>query len=222
MNGSVWKRTGYGTMSKNLYVLSISAFTGFGIFVSMLVAQFTLQMELTWPFALIVLVIGIAGIFVAHGSDVPVVSLLGYMMVAVPYGALLGPLLNLYVPVSIILPFFITTVYVAVFGLVGAVIPDSLESWSTYLLGGLFVGLLGYFIIPIGGLFGLSVAHALTVWDWAIVVLFAAVIMYDFNRALRIPYTLDNSIDVALAIYLDWFNVFIRVLQFFGILKKND
>lgn len=222
MNGSVWNRTGYGTMSKNLYVLSISAFTGFGIFISMLVAQFTLNMEMTWPFALIVLGLGIVGVFVTYGSDIPGMSLLGYMMVAVPYGALLGPLLNLYVPVSIILPFFITTVYVAVFGLVGAVIPDSLESWSTYLLGGLFVGLLGYFIIPVGGLFGLSVVHALTVWDWAIVVLFAAIIMYDFNRALRIPYTLDNSIDVALAIYLDWFNVFIRALQFFGILKKSD
>ncbi len=212
MNDSVWERMGRSTMSKNLYVLSISAFTGFGILVSMGVAMFTLHMALNWIFALIVLALGIGGIFVAYRSDKPIISLFGYMMVAVPYGALLGPLLNLYVPVSIVEAFFVTTVYVAIFGLVGAIIPDSLESWLGWLLGGLIVGLVGYLVIPIAGFFGLPVAHALGLWDWAIVALFAFIIMYDFNKAMRIPYTLDNSIDVALAIYLDWFNVFVRFL----------
>ena len=199
-------------MSKNLYVLSICGFTGVGILISMLVAQFTLSMQFGWIEFLVVLVLGIAGVIVAYRSDKPLISLLGYMMVAVPYGALLGPFLNLFVPVSIIEAFLVTTIFVAVLGLVGAVIPDSLESWAGWLLGGLIVGILGYFIIPIAGFFGFNIEQALGIWDWAVIALFAFIIIYDFNKAMRIPYTLDNSIDVALAVYLDWFNVFIRYL----------
>lgn len=219
MNDSLWERAGTDEMSKNLYILSICSFTGFGIIVSMFVAQFTLSMQMTWPFALFVLALGIGGIFVAYGSDKPLVSLLGYMMVAVPYGALLGPLLNLYVKASIVEAFFVTTIYVAIFGLIGAVIPDTLDSWAKWIIGGLLVALTGYFVIPLAGFFGLPIAGALGLWDWAIIALFAFIIMYDFNKALRIPFTLDNSIDVALAIYLDWFNVFVRYLSNKG--KKN-
>ncbi|KXK08595.1 MAG: Inhibitor of apoptosis-promoting Bax1 [Microgenomates bacterium OLB22] len=52
--------------------------------------------------------------------------------------------------------------------------------------------------------------------------MFGAIIIYDLNRAMRIPYTHDNAIDVALGIYLDWVNVFIRLLRLFGILKPDD
>lgn len=199
-------------MSKNLYVLSICGFTAFGIFVSMLVAQTTLHMEMSIVFALVVLALGICGILLAYRSSQPIVSLLGYMMVAVPYGALLGPLLNLYITVSIVEAFFVTTIYVAIFGVIGAIIPDALDSWAKWIIGGLLVSILGYFIIPIGGFFGIQIEQALGIWDWATIALFAFIIMYDFNKALRIPYTLDNSIDVAIAIYLDWFNVFVRYL----------
>lgn len=213
MNDSVWERWGTSTMSKNLYVLSICGFTAFGIFVSMLVAQTTLHMEMSIVFALVVLALGICGILLAYRSSQPIVSLLGYMMVAVPYGALLGPLLNLYITVSIVEAFFVTTIYVAIFGVIGAIIPDALGSWAKWIIGGLLVSILGYFIIPIGGFFGIQIEQALGIWDWATIALFAFIIMYDFNKALRIPYTLDNSIDVAIAIYLDWFNVFIRYLS---------
>lgn len=219
---SVFTRTGYSTMSKNLFVLTMSGFTAFGIIVSMVVAQFTATWKLDIWGALIVLALGIVGVIVTHKSDTPVISLFGYMLVAVPYGALLGPFLNLYVAVSIAQVFLLTTVYVVVLGVVGAVIPDSLESWGGFLLGALTIGIIGYFAIPIAGFFGFPVAQALTLWDWAIVLLFGAIIIFDFNRAMRIPHTLDNAIDVALAIYLDWFNVFVRLLSLTGQKKSND
>lgn len=219
---SVFTRTGNSTMSKNLFALTMSGFTALGIIVSMMVAQFTTTWKIDIWGALIVLALGIVGVIVTHKSDVPIISLFGYMLVAVPYGALLGPFLNLYVAVSIAQVFLLTTVYVVVLGVVGAAIPDSLESWGSFLLAALVIGIIGYFAIPIAGFFGLPVAQALTFWDWAIVLLFGAIIIFDFNRAMRIPHTLDNAIDVALAIYLDWFNVFVRLLSLTGQKKSND
>lgn len=214
MNESIWKRSPVGsTMSKNLYVLSICMFTGLGVFVSFLVALFTLEMEITWTFLIGVLVLGMAGVIIALKSDKPLVSLAGYMMLVIPYGALLGPFINQFVPVSIIEAFLVTTFYVLVLGIVGAVIPDSLGKWHGWLLSGLIIGLLGYFVIPVAGFFGFAVEQALSLWDWAIIVLFGFIIMYDVNKAMRIAYTLDNAIDTALAIYLDWFNVYVRYLS---------
>lgn len=221
---SLWERSGRNTMSKNLYFLCIGAFTALGIFVSFLTSSFFLHAEMGWGTAILVLILGIAGVILAKTSDRPILSLAGYMLVAIPYGALLGPLVNdvagveaakyfgYPITADITIAFFVTTIYVLIFGLIGALIPDSLESWQGPIIGLLIVGIVGYFVIPIAGFFGVSVSQALGVWDWLIILLFAAIIMYDFNRAVRIPYTLDNAIDVALEVYLDWFNVFIRLL----------
>jgi FtsH-binding integral membrane protein len=222
-------RTNNGTMSKSLFFLLIGIFTAIGIFVSFLVSRYFLHTELSWVTAIIILIVGIAGVVLNKISDRPILSFTGYMMIAVPYGALLGPIINsvgneltqkfLGIPFStdISVAFFATTIYVLVFGIVGAVIPDNLDSWLRPLTGCLLVGIVGYFIIPIAGFFGINVGHALNIWDWAIVALFAIIIIVDFNRAVRMAYTLDNAIDVALDVYLDWFNVFIRITT-----RNND
>jgi FtsH-binding integral membrane protein len=46
--------------------------------------------------------------------------------------------------------------------------------------------------------------------------LFCAYIIYDWNRALRLPYTVDNAIDAAVALYLDIMNLFIHLLRILG------
>jgi FtsH-binding integral membrane protein len=234
MFDSVWERKGSDAMSKNLYILTISLMTGLGIFISFLVATFTLHADIGWIGAIVVLVLGIAGVILAYTSDIPLVSFVGYMLIVVPYGALLGPFINtivgpvaktyLGIPVNadIATAFLVTTAYVVIFGLIGTVIPDSLEGWSRWLLAGLTVGIVGYLVIPVAGFFGLNVPHALGIWDWAIVILFAFIIMRDLNRAMRTPYTLDNAIDVSIAIYLDWFNVFIRLALLLSGRSKKD
>lgn len=49
--------------------------------------------------------------------------------------------------------------------------------------------------------------------------LFSAFIVFDFNRAMRIPKTFLNAFDVGIQIYLDMINLFIRMLEIFG--KKD-
>lgn len=218
----VWDRRGnYGTMSKNLYAFMVAFWTAAGIAVSAVCAFFSLSWELNVWTLLGVLVAGIVGVVISVKSDIPVVSLLGYALVAVPFGLMLGPVVNLYTDASVVRVFFVTTSVVTVLGIVGAVIPDNLEGWGSWLLGGLTLLLVGYFAVPIAGLLGLPVDHALTWLDWAGVGLFSVYVIYDWNRALRIPYTMDNAIDCALSVYLDFINIFIRLLSLTGTRKSS-
>lgn len=171
-------------------------------------------------FALGVLVVSIAGTFVFNSSENPLVSLIGYAMVAGPFGLLLGPVIAEYTPASVLKVFIITTAMVVILGLVGAVIPESLESWGSWLLGGLLILILGYFLVPLAGFFGANVGGAMTILDWVGVALFGALVVFDLNRAMRLPRTLDNSIDCAAAVFMDFINIFIRLLSIMG--KARD
>jgi FtsH-binding integral membrane protein len=220
MDNPVWERSGYGTMSKNLFVLMVSFWTAVGLAGSAIAAYFSQSWGISWLLVIGVLVVSIIGTIIALTSDNPLVSLFGYELVAISLGLLLGPFVALYTTASVVRIFFITTAVVVVLGVVGAVIPDNLEGWGSWLLGGLIILLVGYFIVPIASIFGLPIGHALTILDWAGVLIFSAYVIYDWNRAMRVPYTADNAIDCALAVYLDFVNLFIRLLELTG--KKRD
>jgi FtsH-binding integral membrane protein len=208
-------------MSKNLFAFAVSGLTFIGIFASLGAAQIThnLRFQSTWGlagFMLGVLVVALIGCAVAIKSNNPAISLLGYALVAIPFGLMLGPVVAQYTTASVVKVFFITTIIVAVLGVVGAVIPDNLQGFGSWLLAAMLLLLVGYFIVPIAGLLGFNVGGALTLLDWVGVVIFSGMVVYDWNRAMRLPRTLDNAIDSALAVYLDWFNIFIRLLSLTG------
>lgn len=171
-----------------------------------------------WLFFIGVLVTSFAGVFIALGSDKPAISLLGYAMVAGPFGLLLGPVVGMYTALSVVKVIFVTGLVTGVLTFIGATIPDSLESWGGWLFGGLCILILGQFAIPLAAWLipGFPVQGALTLWDWVGVLLFSAYIIFDMNRAMRVPATVDNAIDCALALYLDIINLFIRLLELMG------
>lgn len=222
IENSVWDRFGSGTMSKNLFAFMVSMWTATGIGASAVAAYYSQSWELTWPFLIGVLVVTILGVVIALRSENPVISLLGYALVAIPFGLMLGPVVAMYTAASVVRVFFVTTGIVVVLGIVGAVIPDSLEGWGSWLLGGLTLLIVGGFAVPIAGLFGFPIDHALTLLDWAAVAVFSGYVIYDWNRAMRVPYTNDNAIDCALAVYLDFINLFIRLLSLMGTKKSDD
>jgi hypothetical protein len=168
------------------------------------------------------LIVAIAGIFIALKFDVPILSLIGYMMVCIPFGYITGPAVALYTSASVVKVLMITTAIVVILGTVGAVIPDSLESWGSYLFGGLLILILGTFLVPIAGVFGIPIKGALTFFDWVGVVLFSGYVIFDLNRAMRVERTHDNAIDCALSVYLDFINLFLRLLSLMGEAKSND
>lgn len=214
---SVWDRSsGDNTMSKNLFAFLVAGYTALGIGASAVVAYHSQDVQLNWITAIGALIIAIIGVFIALGSDIPLFSLIGYAMVCIPFGYITGPVVALYTTASVFKVLMITTSIVVILGLVGTIIPESLESWGSYLLGGLLLLLLGSFIVPLAGFFGIPISGAMTFMDWIGVVLFSAYVVFDMNRAMHVDRTHDNAIDCALAVYLDFANLFIRLLQLMG------
>ncbi len=211
--GRVWTREGSHTMARGTYALMVTFWTAAGIASSAIAAYFTQGWPVTLQLLLGVLVVSIVGILIALRSANPFVSLVGYALVTIPFGALTGPVVALYAPASVVRILFLTTGLVVVLGVAGAVYPRSLEGMGSWLLGGLL-------LLLVGMLLGPRVGISLTALDWVGVVLFSAYVVYDLNRAMNIPYTMDNAIDSALAIYLDFINIFIRLLELYG--KKKD
>ncbi|MDX1974400.1 MAG: Bax inhibitor-1 family protein [Rickettsiales bacterium] len=242
LGSAVWERGGASEISRNQFVLLMGFFTFLGLGLTAVLAYFTTGwMHIVpaveeggkatyawagpinfWLFWVGVLVTSIIGIFIALGSDKPAVSLIGYALVAGPFGLLLGPVVGMYTAMSIVKVIIVTGGVTGVLTLIGAIIPESLENWGGWLFGGLLILLFGSLGVPLLGLLipGFPVQGALTFLDWVGVFLFSAYIIFDMNRAMRVPATVDNAIDCALALYLDIINLFIRLLEIMG--QKKD
>lgn len=225
---TVWNSSGTVTdadhrMSKQAFAGLVTVFTLAGIVFATLVGSLSYDWDIrgwnTW--ALLgffggVLLVSLGGTALYIKYDKPAISLLGYALVAGPFGLMLGPVTAMYTPESVAKVAGMTIVLVAVLGFVGASIPDSLEKWQTWLCLGLVVLLAGYFVVPVLGLFGVDVAGGMRLLDWAGVALFGAIVVYDMNRAMRVPRTLDKAIDCAGGLFTDVVNIFIRLLAIFG------
>lgn len=211
-------------MSKNLYALSITGFTAAGIIFAALMSRISLHW--TWPvhsqwwflgFALGVLAVSLIGALIVNASDHPMVSLFGYTLISGPFGLLLGPVVAQYTAASVMHVFVLTSLIVIVLGVVGVVIPESLESWGIWLMGGLLVLIVSFFAVPIAAALGFHhVGSMLVAWNWLGLVIFAGLTIFDLNRAMRLPRTLDNAIDCSAAVFLDFINIFIRLLALMG------
>lgn len=219
----VWNRTGANEMSKQAYAFLLAAFTAIGIAfcaaASTLSHDWDLKSWSLWQFIgffVGILVAAIAGSVIANKSDNPIISSFGFTLVAGPFGLMLGPVVAEYTTASVLRVLTLTVLMTVTLGVVGAVTPKDLSSWANWLFGGLLILLLGLFAVPIMSVIGLPVDGAMTFLDWAGLVLFGAFVIFDLNRAMRIPYTLDNAIDCALAVFVDMVNIFIRLLAIMG------
>jgi len=215
------------TMSRRLYLLLVCTWTAIGVAFSAAMSYVSQDWPIdtwgTWGFigfVLVLTLIAFGGTVIAGSSDNPAVSVLGYALVAGPFGLMLGPVVAMYETSSVVKIFVLTSAVVLVLGIVGALIPDDLSSWYIWLMGGLLFLIGGYFLVPLAGFFGFPVESGLTVLDVVGVVLFGALVIFDLNRAVRLPHTLDNAIDSAVAVYLDFINIFIRLLSLMGEAKK--
>jgi len=221
LSASVWERTASGSegMSKRAFASLLTFWTAFGIATSAAGAYISYGWPMSWWLLIGALVLSIAGTLIALRSDNPLVSFIGFMMVTIPFGLMLGPAVALYTTASVFKILLITTGMVVGLGIIGAVYPKSLESWGAWLFGALLVVLLGMIVTAFAGAFGAQIGGAMKLIDWICVALFSAYVIYDLNRAMRIERTHDNAIDCAMAVYLDFINLFIHLLSLGGTKK---
>jgi hypothetical protein len=226
LGDAVWDRSGRESneLSKRLYIAAVSGFTVYGLAVTSLIAFMTLEWQpASFLEVLIIgLVIPIAGIYIALTSDKAPISLFGYTLVVVGIGILMGPTVHRY-KIDVIMRALIATGGVTiVMSVIGIIYPKSLEHWGGYLFSALSALLLvritqmfliGFHVIP-------AKFWYIPIVEYAAALLFTLYIIYDWNRALRIPRTMDNAVDCALAIYLDIVNLFLELLRILG--KSKD
>lgn len=121
---------------------------------------------------------------------------------------------------SIVLLFIVSAVLFGAFALIGYITKKDLSSWHTLLFGILIAGI----ILSLINLF-LGNSMLDLVLDWIILFVFFGVTAYDINiiKQLKQDASLNQEklyIYGAMQLYLDFINIFLRVLSIFG-KRKN-
>lgn len=215
-------QTGRDTMTTGAYMMAISGFTAVFIVVGMLGASFSYSWTFggnTWlmlGFLLVCFVAAVAGGAWAHASDDPTVSVVGGAICSGAMGLMVGPVVAMYTTGSVVQAFVLAAGIVLLTGFIGAVLPQDLSSWGAPLFG----LLVGAIIIQFGNIIlaamGMNVQFVFGILDWAVLVLFCLIMVYDLNMARRLDKTMNNAIDVAVNVFLNFANIFIRLLSIMG------
>lgn len=203
-----------GEISASLYNFVIGAVLLWGFFVTAVVQHMFAQVNYGWPLAIGYIVSCIIGLLLSRSSSA-LLSLLGYHFIVIPTGMILGPFVNALSPQVLQKTLFLTggvtfammgaaTVFPAIFLKIGRA---------------LFFSLLALVLISLGCMFFAPSSYAFTIIDYVAAGIFSLYIAYDYARAQSIPKTLDNAVDVCIALYLDIINLFIRLAS---ILSRRD
>ena len=144
-----------------------------------------------------------------------------YFVYSMVNGVTLSTVFAVFELYSVVYLFIVSSLIFAVLGFIGYKTNKDLSSWSTYitvfLIAGIVLSLINLFIIKSPG-FDLAL-------DWLVLVLFFGITVYDINKMklLQADPSLDTDkihIYCAMQLYLDFINIFLRILSIFG-KRKN-
>lgn len=122
---------------------------------------------------------------------------------------------------SVIYLFAISALVFGILSIIGYKTNKNLTSWGPYitvfLIAGILLSLLNIFIFK-NSMFDLAI-------DWFVLILFCGVTIYDINKVKLLqsePNINQEKIHIycAMQLYLDFINIFLRILSIFG--KRKD
>lgn len=144
-----------------------------------------------------------------------------YFLYAMINGVTLSTVFAVYALDSILYLFIISAIVFGALGLIGYKTNKNLSSWSPYITVFLIAGI----VLSIINLFILKSTMIDLVLDWFILALFCGVTIYDINKIKLLqnePNINQEKIHIycAMQLYLDFINIFLRILSIFG--KRRD
>ena len=151
----------------------------------------------------------------------PVIVGILYFVYSMLNGVTLATVFAVYELSSVIYLFVISALVFGVFAIIGYKTNKDLSSWGPYitvfLIAGIVLSIINLFIIQSSG-FDLFI-------DWLILALFCGVTIYDINKIKMLQNVPDIDqekiyIYCAMQLYLDFINIFLRILSIFG-KRKN-
>ncbi|MBR2736525.1 MAG: US12 family protein [Firmicutes bacterium] len=197
------------------YNLTIGGVVLYGIIINVLMCYYLAPQILAInPLFLLIgyFILAIAGSVLTYKSDSPVISFIGYNMVAVPVGAVLTVCVQSYDPQVVFYAFLLTAVITGVMLALATAFPGVFAGMGRMLFAAL-LGTLAAAVVCM--IFSIQTI----ILSWVFAVIFALYIGYDWVKAQQYVHTLDNAVDSALDIYMDIINLFLRLLV---ILNRNS
>ncbi len=214
-----FERFGTDEMSRSMFYLVLGAVLVWGFGATAWVSTLTSAWH---PDIITVLLVGlvlpIGGILLSSWSSNPLLSFVGFNMVALPFGAILGPTLAAYkvaMPGVVTEAATLTAVVTGVMALSGVLFPRFYQNLG----GALFMALMCLVVVRVVGLF-IPALNNMLIIDYVAAGIFALYIGFDMWRASTIPATLDNAVDVAVALYLDILNLFLELVKILAASRK--
>lgn len=116
---------------------------------------------------------------------------------------------------GVVAAFGMTTIIFGVMSIYGIKTKRDLASMGKML----FIALIVVFVCSIINIFVLSMGFQAIIAG-VVAILFSVYVAYDTQNIIRGLYT--SPVDAAIALYLDFYNIFVSLLQLFGILGNRD
>lgn len=212
----VFDRVGRNSMSDRVFYALLSFFIMWGLAGTAVAAHQTIELGYE-PSGIMRLLIGlgipILGVVIALQSDDWFVSFIGYNLIVIPFGIVLAPMVKQYNPTIVRDVCFQTALITSVMGCAGMTFPKVFRGLGNVL----FIALLGLVAISVAQMF-VPAWRDMRWVHYVAIGIFSLYIGYDFHRAASVPRTVDNAVDIAVSIYLDVINLFVRLLA----LSKKD
>lgn len=204
------KETSGPEMSARAYNLTIGGLLLYGFAIcAILCFFFTAQISMLNPIAVFIgfLVCGLIGIVVANMSNSAGVRFIGFNLFVVPSGIFLAGCLSTFYFETVVYALVGTALIAAIMILCACIRPQ----WFDALGPVLSISLVSIIVVE----FSLRIffGRSSTFIDLAVVIIMAAFIGFDFLQANQARRTLCNAVTFALELYLDWANIFVRLLK---------
>ena len=209
-----FQRTGFNQISERTFFGTLAGFVLYGLMATYFATFFAPASLSLVGLILLGLVLPIAGCFMAM-SDNFGISFVGYNMITLPFGLVLGPVLNQYAPDVVQNAALLTAMITAVMGLAGVTFPNFFRSIGS----ALFVALIGLVVVRLIAIF-VPTLNSFGIIDYIAAGIFSLYIGYDMFRATKATRSVGSALKIAVSLYLDIINLFTSLLSILG--NDND
>jgi len=213
-NTEAFTRTGFNSLSERTFFGALTGFVLYGLMLSYVATFFAPATLSILGLILLGFVLPIAGCFMAM-SDNFGISFIGYNMITIPFGLILGPVINQYAPDVVQNAVLLTAMITGIMGFADITYPNFFRSIGS----ALFVALLGLVVVRIIAIF-VPALNSFGIIDYVAAGIFSLYIGYDMFRATEATRSVGSALKIAVSLYLDIINLFVSLLSIFG--NDND
>jgi FtsH-binding integral membrane protein len=204
---NAFERTGTDSISERTFFGYLALFILYGLLSTYFATFFAPESFSTLGLIGIGIVIPLIGCFVSMSDNIGV-SFIGYNMITIPLGLVLGSYIDRYSPGVVQNAALLTAIITAIMGFAGVTFPNFFRSIGSALL----MALIGLLAVRLIALFVPSL-NSFGIIDYIAAGIFSLYIGYDMFRASEASRTFGSALKIAVSLYLDIINLFTSLIS---------